>query len=281
MNAVQMTCELDSADLRRLQNEIFPELLKRGTRTLQEQCVTSATFIAFNWQKGIPAVEISTIDSELEMVDHVSNLNPRFIKQGLATHGSLRVGGLVWTKGMMIAVMRTNPNSPYSQSTGNRWPLAYAGGLKGFDRWQFFQQAAERMQSTRHSSTNFLQAGVTPIIREGLASPYYRYNASFGSRREARADRNPLNTVGSEELGSMVIDVEAIVVTCSNNVGDSSGGSNDVLAAKHREALIRKGTRPLEEAIAIEVAAGEKELQIRFFMNTTGLSREMVKVVYF
>jgi len=271
MSAVQMTCELDSADLRRLQSEIFPQLLSRGTRTLQEQCVTSATFIAFNWQKGIPAVDISTIDSELEQVDHISKGRSKFGQS---------LGGLVWTKGMMIAVMRTNPSSPYSLSTGNRWPIENPG-LKGVERWRFFQQAAERMQTSRHSSTHFLQTGVTPIIREGLASPFYRYNASFGSRREASADRNPLNTMNPEELGSMVIDVEAIVVTCSNNVGDPTGGSNDVLAAKHRRALIEKGTPPLEVAIAQEVAAGEKELQIRFFINTTGLSREMVKIVYF
>ena len=276
-----MTCELDSADLRLLQNEIFPALLAGGRRTLQEQCVTSATFIAFNWQKGIPAADISAIDEALDMVDHVSNQNPRFVRQGLATHGSLRVGALAWTEGMMIAIQRTNPNSPYSKSTGNRWPVAYAGGLRGYERWSYFKDVAERMKLSRHSSTHYIQAGCTPVIREGLDSPLYRYNASFGSRQQARAIRNPLNTVSPEALGGMVIDVEAIVVTGYNAVGEPEGGSNDVLAAEHRRATIEYGLPPLEEAVAMEVAAGEKELQIRFFMKTQGLSREMVKIMYF
>jgi hypothetical protein len=245
------------ADTRQLEREVIPALLAYGRRTLQEQCVTSATFIAFNWQKGIPAVEIATIDAELEEVDHITRTK---------SDKSLGLSGLPWTRGMMIAAQRTNPNSPYSLSTGNRWPLAKPGGKRGsIDNFLFFQAAAERMKSARHSSTHFLQTGCTPIIREGLASPYYKYNAAFGSRRAAAANPNLLNTMNPDDLGGMVIDLagDDCVVTAANEVGEATGGSNAVLAAKHRSAAIEYALPPLEVAIAQEIEDGNAELDRR------------------
>ena len=123
----------------------------------------------------------------------------------------------------------------------------------------------ERMQSSRHSSAHFLQTGVTPIIRRGLESPYYKYNAAFGTRREQAAIPNELNTLNPDELGAMTIDLmgDDCMVTASNNVGEPEGGSNQVLADKHREALIKYGTTPLETAIAQEVSDGYAELDRR------------------
>jgi hypothetical protein len=251
MAGIQTTCTVDTRELVR---EVIPALLEYGRRTLQEQCVTSATFIACRWQKGISFVDIATIDSELETVHHVTKSKV----SGL--------GGLQWTVGMMIAVQRTNPNSPFSIKTGNRWPLAKPGGKRGSaENWRYFSNAAERMQSARHSSTHFLQTGVTPIIRRGLESPYYKYNPAFGTRREMAAVPNELNTVNSDSLGGMVIDLagDDCVVTASSDVGEPEGGSNSTLAAKHRRALIEYGTPPLEKAVAQEVSDGYAELARR------------------
>ena len=244
MSAVQMTATVDTRELER---EVIPALLAYGRRTLQEQCVTSAVFIACRWQKGIPFVDIATIDSELEEVVRVSKNGPV-------------------TRGMTIAAQRTNPNSPYSLSTGNRWPLMKPSGKRGsIENYEYFQAAADRMQTSRHSSTHFLQTGVTPIIRQGLASPYYKYNPQFGTRREQAAIPNNLNTVNPAQLGAMVIDLagDDCVVIASNDVGEAEGGSNDVLAQKHRRALIEYGTIPLEDAVAKEVSDGYAELDRR------------------
>ena len=281
MNGAMMTCELDTNSLRQLTGEIFPQLLAAGRRTLEEQSVTSSTFIAFRAQKLTPFVETATIDSELDV-----DVTP--IRKGTRTatqRFKSQLAPLPWTRGMMIALQRTNPNSPYSLSTGNRWPLAYPGGLRGQYRWRFFEEAAERMKMSRHSSTHFLQTGWTPAIRTGVASPYYRYNASFGSRRDAAAIPNSgvgdLKSGDVEQLGTMTIDLlgDECVVTTSNDIGGE--GTNDVLLEKYRAALIEHGTRPLEEAIEMEVADGEKELKIRFLMETQKLSRPMVMMMYF
>lgn len=243
MNAAAKTVTIDTRELER---EVFPALLAYGRRTLQEQCVTSATFMAFNWQKGIPFTEIATIDAELDTVVRVTK------------------DGRTWTRGMTIAQQRTNPNSAYSLATGNRWPLAKPTG-SNIQKFQYYQAAAERMKLRRHSSTHFIQSGCTPIIREGLISPYYKYNSAFGSRREAKADRNPLNTINPEQLGGLIIDLKGddCVVTGYNAVGENEGESNDVLAAKHRRAAIEHGVPALEAAEAQERTSGYAELQRR------------------
>lgn len=259
MNGVMQTV---TADTRELEREVIPALLAYGRRTLQEQCVTSATFIAFAWSKGIPFVEIATIDAELEEVVRVSS-TPAVKYNGT---NSRMVGGLEWTRGMMIAIQRTTPNSKYSVLTGNRWPLAKPdGGMGAYAVWEYYQAAAERMQKSRHSSTHFIQSGVKPIIRQGMESPYYKYNAAFGSRREATADDNKLNTMDSDQLGGMVIELSGddCVITGFNAVGENEGGSNDVLAAKHRRAAIEYAVPPLNAAIEKEKAAGYAELQRR------------------
>jgi hypothetical protein len=73
---------------------------------------------------------------------------------------------------MAITIARMNPQSAYSLSTGNRWPVASQGGwhamIKGFARAYGAQNAysmaldairpiAERMVRARHSSPGFLK----------------------------------------------------------------------------------------------------------------------------
>lgn len=284
MGFVGMTCEMDSASLRQLTTEIFPQLLAAGRRTMEEQCVTSATFVAKNAKNGMAFVLIATIDRELEEA-----IIPRTRKTAPKSETSKfksKLAPLPWTVGMLIAVMRTQPKSPYSIAIGNQWPLAKPTGKRGsIENWRYFVNAAERMQSARHSSTHFLLTGWTHAIRDGLASPLYRYNASFGSRRDASAVGNAgadgFKKAGDvRTLGRMDIELSGddCMVTTSNDVG---GEGNEVLAKKYREALIEHGTGPLEDAIGQELADGEKELQTRFLMKTQGLSRQMVKILYF
>jgi len=249
--------EVDTDELVR---EVIPALLAYGRRTLQEQCVTSATFTACRWQKGIPAVDVAEIDSDLAEVIRPARGNAPNL-----------------TMGQLVVMARSNPNSNFSKLTGNRWPVMLGATPRDFARaygaqngMQMFldiivQPILEKMQASRHSSTHFLQTGVTPIIREGLKSPFYRYNAAFGTRREQAAMPNQLNELDPDQLGGMTIDLlgDDCIVVGSNDVGEATGGSNPVLAAKHREALIKYGTAPLEAAIAQEVADGYAELDRR------------------
>ena len=281
MTGVRETITVDTDELTR---EVIPALLAYGRRTLQEQCVTSATFIAIRWSKAMPFVEIATIDSDLEEV--VSPAKGR--KPAI-------------TMGQMVVMERANPNSKYSKITGNRWPVVFEykpsdfsipadyrhGGFRenAFALWleAVVDPIVERMKRSRHSSAHFLQSGIKSIIRQGLSSPYYKYNPSFGTRRELRADDNQLNNLDSSSLGAMTIDLmgDDCLVTASNDVGEPEGGSNDVLAAKHRRALIEYGTPPLEAAIAQEVVDGNRELEIRMTVKETGLSRNEVISLYF
>jgi hypothetical protein len=231
-------------------------------------------------------VTVGTIDRELEV-----EMIPRIGKRGKPLKGKKDVAvqsGVRVPLGVLIVMARGNPFSKYSQETGDRWPLTLPSGGPGYkERLAAFVQASlQRMTMTRHSSTHFLLTGWTPSIRDGLASPLYRYNASFGSRRDASAVGNAgtdgfKKAGGVRALGQMTIDISGddCVVTTSNDVGGE--GTNDVLMKKYREALIEHGAGPLEDAIAQEVADGEKELQIRFLMKSQGLSRELVNIVYF
>lgn len=190
-----------------------------------------------------PYVEIERIDSELEEVDHVSGPKTNFGKAN-------NLGGLTWTKGMMIAMQRTNPNSPYSLSTDNRWPLAYAGGLKGAARWRFFADAAERMKISRHSSTHFLQRGWKDAGLQAMGAA----RAARGVVVDVPAT---VEVVGEEkgntELGraSESIGTHTYSLTLENLIGTGLVYPN--LSTKRNNALIEHGTGPLQEAIS-EVA---------------------------
>ena len=264
MTGVQMTVV---ADTRQLETEVFPALLAYGRRTLQEQCVTSATFIAYRAQAGTPAADIATIDDELE-VAVVPVLSKQGKRKGLPIKsGRKNVNVPDVSVAMMIAIARLHPNSKYSGLTGNRWPVAMPDTEGTGEFMDFMAQVAARMVLARHSSTHFLKTGWTPAIRTGMASEFFRYNPAFGSRREAGALPNSGSgdhkSGNVDALGVMTIDLtgDDCVVTASNDIGGE--GTNDVLLKKYREALIEYGLPALEAAIAQEVADGEAELKWR------------------
>jgi hypothetical protein len=239
---MEVTCKIDTAGLERA----IPELVAFGRRTLREQCVTSLAIICLDAQELTPAVEISRIDAELDAADHVS-------KSKVAG-----LSGLPWTVGMMIAAQRTNPNSPYSLSTGNRWPLAKPTGPRGSaENWRYFIEAAERMKSARHSSTHFLQHGWTPGIRILLANEDFVGWKSRG-KSAAAGKITAGNTLDPMMLGTATVQIsgDSVQATATNDVGD---GGNAVLAAQHRAALIEYGTQPAQAAMEREeVVCGEK-----------------------
>ncbi len=275
MGNVTMTMTVDTSQLER---EVFPALLAYGRRTLQEQCVTSATFIALRAQRGTVAATSGQIDEDMEVLT-TPVLSTRGKRKGLPLRTgrkSVSLGrsteeGREVPLAVLIAQSRVmqpfGDESRFNNLTGFRWAIMQSP-FKGVSRAQgaiAMMNLISRMVNARHSSTNFLQSGWTPAIRAGLSSGYYRYNPLFGSRREARALPNSRNTLKAEGVGDMVIELSAddCVVTTSNDVGEPEGRSNATLAARHREALIAYGTEPLEKAIAQEISDGQAELERR------------------
>ena len=255
MMAVQQTSKVDVSVLQ----AAIPQIVAFGRRTLREQCVTSAAFVSLDAQENTPAVDIPTIDAELNV--EVTGIT----KTGRLSSAKRPYGHRVTTvragksvpNAVLIVMARTNPNSAYSQSTGNRWPLDLGQLPKGKGslaaRLAMINQWISRMTMARHSSTHFLQHGWAPAIRTLLSDPaYYAGRSKF--KTNAQAKINPLNTLGSGDLGSALITSagDAVSVTAENAVGEAG---NPVLDAKHRAALVLHGTPPLQAAIDKEAGA--------------------------
>jgi hypothetical protein len=212
--------------------QAIPEIVAFGRRTMIEQCVTSAAIIVLNAQAETPFVAVGNIDIELDvLVTGVTKAgrpskakNPRFHK--VSTLPGARVPLAV-----LIVMARTNPDSAYSRSTGNRWPLSLAalptGKGSGPARRAIIAQWVSRMTLSRHSSTHFLQHGWAAPARALLSNPNFKGWASRGMRKGNIAAGNILDP-GQLGMAIIAISGDACVVMAENAVGE---GSNEVLDA--------------------------------------------------
>ena len=145
---------------------------------------------------------------------------------------------------MLIAVMRTNPNSPYSLATDNRWPVAKPGFARGdYRNWEYFRDAAERMKSSRHSSTHFLRSG-WKSVKQQIRAMGYRISGIGDA-----GDQNELNTLDQLQFGSVERGGQGSpsqFITISNTVGISSKLPN--LDRERNAALLAYGTPALQRA---------------------------------
>lgn len=251
MAHVQLSGVIDTSVLQRA----IPELVAFGRRSMQEQCVTSAAIIVINAQAETVYVLVGNIDAELEVeVTGITKTGrpskakkPRFQKV-------TAVQGARVPLAVLIVMARTNPNSAYSRSTGNRWPLSLAslpsGPGSGAARQAMIGQWVSRMTLSRHSSTHFIQHGWAGPIRTLLADPNFRGWASRGLRGGNIAAGNKLD---GGALGSAVIDIagDACLVTAENAIGEAS---NAILDEQRRNALIEHGTGPLQAEVDREAA---------------------------
>lgn len=237
------------------------QFLDFSSRTMAEQCVTSMGIILSNARRGTPFTEIGRIDAELEVTS-----TPVLAKSGARKGLPLKSGKAnisVPERGVaaMIVVSRMHPKSPYSVSTGNRWPVAMPATKGAAAFWQYVQEAAQRMVKARKSSTHYLEAGWIEPIRDCLSSPFFK--GKYRTIKSGNAGSfNSMDRRDPARLGDLVIDVTADVVRvyAENDVG---AGGNDVLDQKHRQALIRYGTPPLQDAIDKETNAVFFELDRR------------------
>lgn len=213
-----------------------------SSRSMELLLADAAFYTAVKAQAAMPAADMATIDASLDEVVYESNKRPRFNE-----HGTMRVGALQWTRGMMIAVQRTNPNSKFSRVTGNRWPLAKPPFKRGdYQNWEYFRAAAERMKSARHSSTHFLKSGWKGVFTK---------IKSLGLRRKfsnPSSEDNPLNVLGgkAEAMGVIArggMGTSSQWISIENAVGDE--GKSDALSKEHKQAAMDYGLPALQWAV--------------------------------
>ena len=141
---------------------------------------------------GFPVVSQSTIDSDMQ-VTSTPILSTRGSRKGLPLKdGSTELEVPDMSAAMKIVIARMNPQSKYSLSTGNRWPVATQGGwhamISGFGKAYGVENAfamaldairpiAERMVRARHSSPGFLKhswidlrVSIVPFIKNKSVS---------------------------------------------------------------------------------------------------------------
>ncbi len=204
------------------------------------------------------AVDIPTIDADLnvEVTGITRTGRPSNAKKPYGHRVTTVKAGKAVPQAVLIVMARTNPNSAYSLSTGNRWPLDLGQLPRGKGsmaaRLAMINQWITRMTMARHSSTHFLQHGWAPAIRTLLSDPAY-YAGKSKMRIGAQTKINPLNTLGSGDLGMATIAIsgDAVLVTAENAVGEAG---NPVLDAKHRAALILHATPPAQAAVDKETS---------------------------
>lgn len=258
MSAVELVADIDTSVLRKA----IPEIVAFGRRTIAEQCVTSAAIIVLNTQAETPFVDIPQIDSELqvEVTGVTKTGRPSKAKKPRYKKVSVQKG-VKAPLAVLIVMARTNPQSAYSLSTGNRWPLSLASLPKGPGsapaRQQIIAQWVSRMTLSRHSSTHLLQHGWSGPARRLLSDPNFKGWAARGIRSTYV---NKTNQLDPGDLGSAVIELsgDQCVVTAENAVGE---GSNAVLDEQRRQALIRHGSGPLQRAIDAEAVAIEGKMR--------------------
>jgi hypothetical protein len=255
MNA-PVTMTMDTRGLEAAIHFVVPET----HRTVAEQCVTSMGMILQNAQNWTPAVDIGRMDAELD--------------EPAASASLARLG---FTAGDEIVMARANPNSKYNAMTGNRFAIKLPSGIRDFARAygsenavQMFLQAViepirERMRMARHSSGHFLQAGFKMAIEFCVTSPLFknRYRS-----RSLYANPNPLNVLDARKLGNAMMtvpDAPSFTIIAQNNVGQDG---NEVLDAKHRDALIAYASGPLQDAIDaekdVQIAELNRRLKLKF-----------------
>lgn len=258
MATIVVTGVIDASVLR----QAIPAIVAFGRRTMTEQCVTSAAIIVLNAQADTPFVAIANIDSELDVVvTGVTKLGRPSKAKKPRFHQVTAVQGARVPLAVLIVMARTNPDSEYSRSTGNRWPLSLGalptGPGSAAARQAMIGQWVSRMTLSRHSSTHFIQHGWAGPARTLLSNPNFKGWASRGMRR---GNVSAGNNLDPGQLGMAIIDIvgDSCVVTAENAVGE---GSNEVLDAQRRMALIEHGQGPLQRAIDLEASQIVRKMQ--------------------
>ena len=171
---MEVTCRMEMSNLMAAQ-----KILMRHSSRSPARCINSTAYhVIKDVADGFPVVAQSTIDTDMEVT-----VTPKLVMQGTRAGQPLKSGETDievpdMSAAMLITIARMNPQSKYSLSTGNRWPIPFPGGWHAFIK-QFampkdyrhgipngsafalaldaIRPIAERMVRARHSSTGFIK----------------------------------------------------------------------------------------------------------------------------
>lgn len=249
---MEVTCKVDASNLMAAQ-----KILIRHSKRSPARCINSTAYHVIKdvveANGGFPVVAQSRIDSDMQVAvtPIVSTRGPR---KGLPLKdGTSDVEVPDMSAAMLIVIARMNPNSKYSLSTGNRWPVATQGGwhamIRGFAKAYGSQNAmamamdairpiAERMVKARHSSTGFLKKSWIDLKVALLPFAMGQTNPFGGSGMISKySDISP-----AKEGSSMA------VCRVSNTLGVSYETTAE-LSEKYNEANHRIAEPRIQEAI--------------------------------
>jgi len=204
----------------------------------------TAYYTAVRAQKYLPAADIATIDAELSET----------VQVGKSASNQM-------TMGQAIVLARMNPNSRFNQMTSNRWAMqrpslsaanfqrAYGdGGMAKSVLWEFINNAEERMQAARHSSTHFLKSGWKAVKQKIKAAGFRISGNSLGVTETSdsnNSNRLPIDLLGDAQAGGQ--GTNSSWITIENKVGTDATFPR--LAAEHNAALMDYGVPALQQAL--------------------------------
>ena len=269
---MNLTATFDTQNLNRAQS-----ILLRHSRRSPARCINSTAYHVIKdvveAGGGFPMVAQTTIDTELEVI-----VTPKIGSKGKPLKGKTDISVPDFSMAMMIVMARMNPNSKYSRSTGNRWPVVMPGGknaremIKGFGKaygpenalrmfFDSIHDVAERMVRARHSSTGFLKKSWIDLKVSLLPFAMGRASATGAPVVTEYSETKPAKEGGSLAVCT-VSNTLGVGYRTTKELSEKYNAANHRIAEPRLQASIdREFEKKMKIAAAAEWAKDEPELR--------------------
>lgn len=266
--------KIDTSNLMRAQT-----ILLRHSNRSPARCINSTAYHVIKdvveANGGFPVVEQSTIDSDMG-VTSTPILSTRGTSKGLPLKsGKTELEVPDMSEAMKVVIARMNPNSKYSLSTGNRWPVATQGGwhamIKGFARAYGSENAfamaldairpiAERMVRSRRSSTGFLKKSWIDV--KVLLLPFALGRGDSATMVTDYSEINPAKE-GKPLTVCKISNMLGVGNKTTNELSEKYNKANhEISEPRIRDAINREFDAKVKIAAAQEWAKDEPELRV-------------------
>jgi len=266
---MQVTCNVDVSNLMRAQ-----KILMRHSSRTPARCLNSTAYHVIKdvieAGGGFPVVAQATIDTDMEVT-----VTPKIAISGKRKGLPLRSGATDidipdFSTATLIVMARMNPNSKYSLSTGNRWPLPkirirdFAKAYGDANALQMFFEAirpmAERMVRARHSSTGFLKKSWIDV-KVALAPFAFGKSSSTGAISTDYSEIKPANAGGPLAV-CVVSNTLGVGLKTTKELSESYNSANHRIGEPRLQAAVnREFDKKMKVANAKEWASSEPELK--------------------
>jgi hypothetical protein len=245
---LNLTCAIDTTGL----NKGIALGVGYSKRTPAQMCDTAAMVVAVETQKATPFTDQGLIDSQL-FVDVAPKIGVRGkpLKgkfQKISKPGTATGANATLPLAVLIIQSRANPGSQYNLLTGGRF--SGPSPFKGLSRAAgaaAMRQAVHDMIAGRHSSTHFMKAGLSQVIKD--LRPYSVLKYSRRSLDNADVD-------GGDKLSKGTPATQGSTNTFTTIESDI--GLEGANAKANNEALWRVVAPRLQQAVDTEGVAAMK-----------------------